>query len=212
MATPDPTSPQPGGADRPFDRLLGDIRACRRCAAAPRRGCGSSARRPALARMRPACPSRIAAATGCAPGWISTATASTTGAGSRSPQSASAIPAASSAWAFSPWACPVGVAPPGMRAAVAFRRRRADPAGRLLCHPPLSAGKPRHFAWRDARPLARLPARLLRAAASELAHHRLGARQPLVCRGIAAGVAASGDGGAQPAASIRSMSSSLKPK
>src|SRR5579872_7091515 len=96
-------------------------------------------------------------------------------------------------------------------AAAAFRRGRADPAGRRLRDPLLPAADPARNARRHGRPLARVPAGVFRAAAPELAHHFLGTPEPVVRRRGVAGAESARRHAPYPF-SIRSMSSSLKPR
>src|ERR1700722_2212611 len=72
-------------------------------------------------------------------------------------------------------------------AEAAFRDRRADASRRRLCDPSLPARMPPRDAWRHDCPLAPVPARILRPAASELAYRRLGAQKPVVRGGGATG-------------------------
>src|SRR5207248_11507002 len=113
-------------------------------------------------------------------------------------------------------------APSGMRAlvasavAAAFPRGRVDAAGRLLRDPVLPARQKPAIDDGHAVALARVSARIFRFAASELADHRLGAQEHLVHDRAAAGVARGRREGArlpaQSSCSMRSISSSLKPK
>src|SRR4051794_40350343 len=90
---------------------------------------------------------------------------------------------------------------------------RADLARRQLRDRLLSAASGGHQVdGRDNRALARLSAGFFRTAASELANDALAARQPLVRSRDLAGAARPGRRHAHSEASIRSMSSSLKPK